>query len=129
MLQLATPPERPRPALLASIGIHVMAVSAFGFGPLLAFPDAPGWRGRGLGRHAAGPLASFATCKAVDLRDRVPETRASRGSGGGGLPAARRDGPPAGPVAPIVQPRLDPGRPSAPRRTPSRREIRASRAA
>jgi protein TonB len=103
MLQLATPPERPRPALIASIWVHVMAVSAFCFGPLLAYPEFPGWRGE-VWVITQPDLSLLREVKTVDLRDRVPKPPAPSGSGSGSLPAAHRDGPPAEPAAPTVQP-------------------------
>ena len=104
MLQLATPPDRPRPALLASIGIHAMAVSAFGLGPLLAFPGAPGWRGE-VWAVTQPDLSSLRETRTVDLRDRVPTPRAARGSGSRGLPASRPAGQPVRPAVPVLQPR------------------------
>lgn len=88
MLQLVAP-DRPRPALLASIGIHVMAASAFGFGPLLAFPDAPGWRGE-VWVVSQPDLSVLREVRTVDLRDR-PATGRPASRPGGGLPAARRE--------------------------------------
>ena len=103
MLQLATPPEHPRPALLASIGIHALAASAFGFVPLLAFPIAPGWQGE-VWVVTQPDLSLLREVKTVDLRGPVPQERAPRGPASGRLPAARREGPPAEPSAPTVQP-------------------------
>lgn len=114
MFQLATPPDRPRPALLSSIGLHAMAVSAFGLGPLLAFPETPGWRGE-VWVVTQPELSALRETRTVDLRDRAPAPRAARGSGGRGLPAARPDGPPAGPATPTLQPRsIQDGLPPAP---------------
>lgn len=102
MLQLVTPPERPRPALLASIGLHVMAASAFGFGPLLAFPEAPGWRGEV--RVVTQPvLERPRNVDTVDLRDRVPRPPPSSGPASG-LPTAPQAGPSPEPSAPTTQP-------------------------
>lgn len=94
MLQLATAPDRPRPALLASIGIHAMAFSVFGFAPLLAFPQAPGWEGA-VWVVTQPKLAPLHRVTPVDLGGPAPENRPAAGSGGGPLPAARPDGPPA----------------------------------
>ncbi len=102
MLQLAMPPDRPRPALIASIGIHLAAASAFGFGPLLAFPDAPGWRGE-VWVVTQPDLTVFRDVKTVDLRDRAPKPASTAGASGG-LPAARRDGPAPNPAPPTTQP-------------------------
>ena len=103
MRHLATPPDRPRPALLASIGIHVMAVSAFGFGPLLAFPDAPGWRGE-VWTVTQPDLSLLRETRVVDLRDR-PAPASSRGEPrGGGVPAAAHPGPASAPLPPAVRP-------------------------
>jgi TonB family protein len=102
MLQLAAPPDRPRPALLASLGLHVVAASAFGFGPLLAFPAAPGWRGE-VWVTSQPDLSQLRDVKTVDLRDRAPKPAVSRGAAGG-PPAARREGPPAEPLPAAVQP-------------------------
>jgi len=71
MLQLATPPGRPRSALLASVGIHLMACSAFGLGPLLLFPDAPGWRGE-VWAVTQPDLSFLREGRTVDLRGRAP---------------------------------------------------------
>ena len=89
MLQLATPPERHQPALLASIGIHALAASAFGFVPLLAFPIAPGWQGE-VWVVTQPVLAIPHDVKPVDLREPEPETPRRDSAGGGGLsrPAA-----------------------------------------
>lgn len=103
MLQLAAPPDRPRPALLASLGLHVVAASAFGFGPLLAFPETPGWRGE-VWVTMQPDLSQLRDVRTVDLRDRVTKPAASPGPKGGGLPAARREGPPADPLPPTAQP-------------------------
>lgn len=103
MLQLATPPDRPRPALLASIGVHVMAVSALGFGPLLAFPDAPGWRGE-VWAVTQPDLSVLRETRTVDLRDRPMPARSGGARRGGGLPAAARPGPAARPLLPTAQP-------------------------
>jgi len=119
MLQLAAPPDRPRPALLASLGLHVVAASAFGFGPLIAFPEAPGWRGE-VWVTMQPDLSQLRDVRTVDLRDRVPRPAASPGSRGGGPPAGRRDGPPAEPVAATVQPgRILDELPSAPDSEPT----------
>jgi len=110
MLQLATPPDRPRPALLASIGLHALAVSAFGFGPLLAFPDVPGWSGA-VFVVTQPDLSVFRETTTVDLRGPRP---ASSGGGGGGLPSAPREGPPARRAEPSFQPEALPsGLPAA----------------
>lgn len=92
MLQLVTPPERPRPALLASIGIHALAASAFGFVPLLAFPIAPGWQGE-VWVVTQPDLSLLREVKTVDLRgpDSVRARQAS--AGGGGLPRSAAEGP------------------------------------
>jgi protein TonB len=103
MLQLVTPPEHPRPALLASIGIHALAASAFGFVPLLGFPIAPGWQGE-VWVVTQPDLSLLRDVKIVDLRSPDRQDRPPRGPAGGGLPSARREGPPAAPSAPIVQP-------------------------
>ena len=103
MLQLATPPERARPALLASIGIHALAASAFGFVPLLAFPLAPLWQGE-VWVVTQPDLSSLHEVKTVDLRGPAPQERPPHGPAGGGLPAARREGPPAEPSAAVTQP-------------------------
>lgn len=100
MLQLATPPDRPRPALLASLGVHLLAFSAMGFGPLLAFPEAPGWEGAvWVVTQPVTPVTRETT--PVDLRDREP-SRPETAPGGGGLPAAPREG--ARRAAPTFQP-------------------------
>lgn len=101
MLQLAAPPDRPRPALLASIGIHVLAASAFGFGPLLAFPDVPGWSGA-VFVVTQPDLSVFRDATPVDLRGPSPVRPSGRA--GHGLPSARRDGPPARRAEPAFQP-------------------------
>jgi len=103
MLQLATPPERTRPALLASIGIHALAASAFRFVPLLAFPIAPPWQGE-VWVVTQPDLSLLQDVKVVDLRGPAPQERPSRGPAGGGLPAAPREGPPAEASEPVVQP-------------------------
>ena len=103
MLQLVTPPERPRPALLASIGIHALAASAFGFVPLLAFPIAPGWQGE-VWVVTQPDLSFLREVTKVDLRGPGRRDSAPRGPAGGGLPAPRRDGPRAEPSAATVQP-------------------------
>ncbi len=89
MLQLATPPERHQPALLASIGIHALAASAFGFVPLLAFPIAPGWQGE-VWVVTQPVLAIPRDVKPVNLREPELETPRRASAGGGGLsrPAA-----------------------------------------
>ena len=102
MLQLVTPPERPRPALIASIALHAVAFSALGYGPLLAFPDVPGWRGE-VWVVMEPDLSVFREVKTVDLRDRLPKP-ASTSASSGGLPAARRDGPAPHPAPPTTQP-------------------------
>lgn len=103
MLQLVTPPEHPRPALLASIGIHALAASAFGFAPLLAFPITPGWQGE-VWIVTQPDLSILRDVKTVDLRGPDRQDRPPRGPANGGLPAARREGPPAEPSAATVQP-------------------------
>ena len=101
MLQLVTPPERPRPALLASIGLHVAAASAFGFGPLLAFPEAPGWRGE-VWVVTQPVLERAREVDTVDLRDRVQKPAPS--GSGDGLGAATQVGSAPEPSAPATQP-------------------------
>ncbi len=101
MLQLAAPPDRPRPAVLASLGFHLAAVSAVGFGPLLAFPDVPGWRGE-VWTVTQPDLSVLRDVKRVDLRDRTP--RAARGPADGGLPASSRGGPVARSTGRVTQP-------------------------
>lgn len=103
MLQLVTPPEHPRPALLASIGFHALAASAFGFVPLLAFPVAPLWQGE-VWVVTQPDLSFLRDVKIVDLRSPDRQDRNPRGPAGGGLPAARPEGPPAAPSSPTVQP-------------------------
>lgn len=103
MLQLAAPPDRPRPALLASLGLHALAASAFGFGPLLAFPEAPGWRGE-VWVVTQPDLSVLRDVKTVDLRDRAPRPAGPARPGGGGLPAARPGRTSAGPATPTLQP-------------------------
>lgn len=103
MLQLATPPEPARPALLTSIGIHALAVSAFSFVPLLAFPIAPFWPGE-VWVITQPDLSALRDVKPVDLRGPAPEARPPRGPAAGGIPAPPRDGPPAEPSEPTVQP-------------------------
>lgn len=103
MLQLATPPERARPALLASIGVHALAASAFTFVPLLAFPLAPGWQGE-VWVVTQPDLSALRDVKVVDLRPLAPQARPARGVASGGLPAAPREGPRPEPSAPTVQP-------------------------
>lgn len=103
MLQLATPADRPRPALLASIGVHVMAVSALGFGPLLAFPDAPGWRGE-VWAVTQPDLSVLRETRTVVLRDRQAPAHSAGSRRGGGVPAAARPGTAARPLLPTVQP-------------------------
>jgi len=88
MLQRATPPDRPRPALLASIGLHVTAFSVLGFGPLLAFPDVPGWRGE-VWAVTQPDLSVLRETRTVDLRDRPAPARSGEARRGGGVPAAR----------------------------------------
>lgn len=103
MLQLATPHEPARPAILASIGIHALAVSAMSFVPLLAFPLAPFWPGEVW--IVTQPVLSVPhDVKPVDLRGPAPEARPSRGPSAGGPPAAPREGPPPEPSEPTVQP-------------------------
>jgi protein TonB len=103
MLQPATPPDRPRPALLASIGLHVTAFSVLGFGPLLAFPDLPGWRGE-VWAVTQPDLSVLRETRTVDLRER-PAPAPSRGaSRGGGVAAAPRPGAVSTPLPPPVQP-------------------------
>jgi len=101
MLQLATPPERHRPALLASIGIHALAASAFGFVPLLAFPIAPGWQGE-VWFVTQPVLAIPQDVKPVVLRE--PETPRSVSAGNGGLPRPAAAGAHAERAAATVQP-------------------------
>ena len=103
MLQLATPPDRPRPALLASIGIHVMAASAFGFGPLLVFPGPPGWQGE-VWTVTQPDLSFLRETRVVDLRDRPAPSTSRGGARGGGVPAAPRPGPVSAPLPPTTQP-------------------------
>jgi protein TonB len=100
MLQLATPPERPRPAFLASIGIHAVAASAFGLGPLLVLPEAPGWTGA-VWVVTQPDLSVLRESTPVDLRD-LPAPRPATATPGGGLPPAPREG--ARPGAPVFQP-------------------------
>ena len=88
MQMLETPPDRPRPALLASLGVHVLAFSAMGLGPLLAFPEAPGWQGA-VWVVTQPDLSVFRERTTVDLRPNGPP-RGARPSAGGGLPAAAR---------------------------------------
>lgn len=107
MLQLTTPPDRPRPALLASIGLHVMAASAFGFGPLLAFPEAPGWRGE-VWAVTQPVLAVPHEARPVDLRGPAPVSRPVRPSGSRSLPAALPAGGPPAHAGPVLQPGLIP---------------------
>lgn len=87
MLQLATPPERHQPALLASIGIHALAASAFGFAPLLAFPMAPGWQGE-VWVVTQPVLTIPGEVKPVVLREPETQGRDSAGGGGPRRPAA-----------------------------------------
>lgn len=103
MLQLVMPPERPRPALLASIGIHALAASAFGFVPLLAFPIAPGWQGE-VWFVTQPDLSVLRNVTTVDLRGPDRRDRPRNGLASGGLPAAPREGPRAEPSAATVQP-------------------------
>jgi len=103
MLQLATPPARPRSALLASVGIHVLACSAFGLGPLLVFPEAPGWRGE-VRAYTQPDLSFLREGRTVDLRGRRTGPRPVRAPGRPALPAVRRDGPAPAPAAPAFQP-------------------------
>lgn len=103
MLQLATPPEHPRPALLASIGIHALAASAFGFVPLLAFPIAPGWQGE-VWVVTQPVLAIPQDVKPVDLREPEPETPRRASAGGGGLPRPAASRPHAVRATATVQP-------------------------
>lgn len=107
MLQLATRPERPRPALLASLGLHAVAASAFGFGPLLAFPDVPGWRGE-VWAVTQPRLTAREEAKPVDLRGPVPLPKPFRESGGRSLPALPPLGARPAPVSPVLQPGLVP---------------------
>jgi hypothetical protein len=87
MLQLATPPERHQPALLASIGVHVLAASAFGFVPLLAFPIAPGWQGEVW--VVTQPVLDIPRdVKPVNLREPEAPRRSPAGGGGHARPAA-----------------------------------------
>lgn len=103
MLQLVTPPEHPRPALLASIGIHALAASAFGFVPLLGFPIAPGWQGE-VWVVTQPDLSFLREVKTVDLRSPDRQDRPPRGPASGGPPAARREGPRAEPSDATVLP-------------------------
>lgn len=107
MLQLATPPDRPRSGLLASVGIHVMAASAFGFGPLFAFPEAPGWRGE-VWAVTQPALTVREEARPVDLRGPAPEPQPLRTSGGRSLPAAPPAGARSTPASPVLQPGLVP---------------------
>lgn len=104
MLKLETPPDRPRPALLASLGVHFVAFSAMGLGPLLGFPEAPGWEGA-VWVVTQPDLSAFRETTTVDLRDRETSRPASS-SAGGGLPSAARAGTRA--AAPAFQPDLVP---------------------
>lgn len=101
MLQLATPPARPRPAVLASVGLHLAAVSAFAFGPLLAFPELPGWRGE-VWTVTQPDLSVLRDVRRVDLRDRTP--RPARERAGGGLPAESRGAGGHRPTREVTQP-------------------------
>lgn len=104
MLQLATNPDRPRPALLASLGLHVVAFSAMGLGPLLAFPEAPGWQGA-VWVVTQPDLSVFRERTAVDLGPHE-RPRGATPSSGGGLPTAGSGA--ARPAAPTYQPGLVP---------------------
>lgn len=107
MLQLAAPPERPRPALLASIGLHALAASAFGFGPMLALPDAPGWRGA-VWAVTQPVLSVPRDATPVDLRERPAPRREGGDRGNGGLPAAPRGATADVAPSPALAPRLVP---------------------
>lgn len=107
MLQLVAPPDRPRPLLLASIGIHVMAASAFGFGPLLAFPEAPGWRGE-VWVVSQPDLSVHREVRTVDLRDRPANPRPASRSGRS-TPAAAREASSPAPRRATFQPGPVPG--------------------
>ena len=102
MLQLVSPPERPRPALVASIGIHLVAASAFGFGPLLAFPEAPGWRGE-VWVNVEPDWHAAAKVEPVELSQR-PRSASTAPAPAGGLPAAPREGTTTAAPAPETQP-------------------------
>ncbi len=103
MLQPATPPDRPRPALLASIGLHLTAFSVLGFGPLLLFPDVPGWRGE-VWTVTQPDLSVLRETRTVDLRERPASARAGGARRGGGVPVAARPGTAARPLLPTAQP-------------------------
>lgn len=103
MLQLVTPPDHPRPALLTSIGIHTLAASVFGFVPLLGFPIAPLWQGE-VWVVTQPDLSSLREVKTVDLRSPDRQDRPPRGPASGGPPAARREGPRPEPSDATVQP-------------------------
>lgn len=100
MLKIETPPDRPRPALLASLGVHLLAFSAMGFGPLLAFPEAPGWAGA-VWVNTQPDLSVFRETTTVDLRGRETPRRPAA-AGGGGLPSAPQEG--ARSATPTFQP-------------------------
>lgn len=103
MLQPAPPLDRPRPALLASIGLHVTAFSVLGFGPLLLFPDVPGWRGE-VWAVTQPDLSVLRETRTVDLRDRPAPVRSGGALRGGGVPAAARPGTADQPLRTTVQP-------------------------
>ncbi len=118
MLQPATPPDRPRPALLASIGLHLTAFSVLGFGPLLLFPDVPGWRGE-VWAVTQPDLSVLRETRTVDLRERPTPARSGGAPRGGGVPVAARPGTVARPLRPATQPgripdELPPARPFEP---------------
>ena len=103
MLQPATPPDRPRPALLASIGLHLTTFSVLGFGPLLCFPDIPGWRGE-VWAVTQPDLSVLRETRTVDLRERPAPARPDGARREGGVPAAARAGAVSTSLPPPVQP-------------------------
>ncbi len=103
MLQPAPPLDRPRPALLASIALHATAFSVLGFGPLLAFPDLPGWRGE-VWAVTQPDLSVLRETRTVDLRERPAAARSGGAPRGGGVAAASRPGAVSTPLPPPVQP-------------------------
>ena len=107
MLQPAPPPDRPRPALLASIGLHVTAFSVLGFGPLLLFPGVPGWRGE-VWAVTQPDLSVLRETRTVDLRDRPAPVRSGEARRGGGVPAAARPGSVHRPLRTTAQPDVIP---------------------
>jgi protein TonB len=119
MLQLAMPPEHPRPALLASIGIHALAASAFSFVPLLAFPNAPGWQGE-VWVVTQPDLSILRDVKTVDLRGPRSVKPRPASAGGGGLPRPAAQGPRTALAEAPVQPRsIQAELPAAPAFEPS----------